>query len=307
MMITSPLQIFILLELFLSVHCSSLLCPQIEVYNAEYADCNGEYRESKIRVDWAPERVVYKHTSKDRYIFWNAAGLGWSIGKKEYLEDGRHWHKSGSDASEPWQEKWRNNVGVRCKENQDSCCQNIEVISTGDALLDQPLYIGVYKRQPEPTQSRLSARLSTPQSTLSARSLLLPMPSLPLLPTLLLQPMLTPPMLLLQPMLMVPTLMVLTLLPLLLLLLKHNNSVVAAFIKYLTIVIGLCLSSAVSSSWWPWWLLSSFRCWITSNVLVMPLQYDIYSCCYFKTSGTFVIFVMLNALFVRYRRELFIK
>ena len=29
-----------------------------------------------------------------RYIFWNAAGLGWSIGKKEYLEDGRHWHKS---------------------------------------------------------------------------------------------------------------------------------------------------------------------------------------------------------------------
>ena len=27
-------------------------------------------------------------------IFWNAGGLGWSIGKLEYLEDGRHWHKS---------------------------------------------------------------------------------------------------------------------------------------------------------------------------------------------------------------------
>merc|ERR1719284_1827806 len=157
--------------------------------------------------------------------------------------------------------------------------------------------------RPEPTQSRLSARLSTPQSTLSARSQLLPTPSLPLLPTLLLQPTLTPPMLLLQPMLMELMLLLL----LLLLLPKLNISVAAAFIKYLTIVIGLCLSSAVSSSWWTWWLLSSFRCWITSNVLVMPLQYDIYSCCYFKTSGTFVIFVMLNALFVRYRRELFIK
>ena len=70
-----------------------------------------KYFSQDIRVEWAPERVVYKHTEKDRlgvgkgceaedcnfccrYIFWNAGGLGWSIGKLEYLEDGRHWHKS---------------------------------------------------------------------------------------------------------------------------------------------------------------------------------------------------------------------
>ncbi len=29
-----------------------------------------------------------------RYIFWNAGGLGWSIGKEEYLQTGSHWHRS---------------------------------------------------------------------------------------------------------------------------------------------------------------------------------------------------------------------
>ena len=29
-----------------------------------------------------------------RYIFWNAGGLGWSIGKKDYLKSGSHWHRS---------------------------------------------------------------------------------------------------------------------------------------------------------------------------------------------------------------------
>ena len=53
-----------------------------------------------------------------------------------------------------------------------------------------------------------------------------------------------------------------------------------------------------------WWLLSKLRCRITSNVLVVPLQYDI-TFSNFRTSGTF--FVMLNVLFVRYRRELFIN
>ena len=28
-----------------------------------------------------------------RYIFWNAGGLGWSIGKLEYLTSGSHWHR----------------------------------------------------------------------------------------------------------------------------------------------------------------------------------------------------------------------
>ena len=48
-------------------------------------------------VEWAPERPVYKHSEKDRFIFWNAHGLGWSIGKEEYLKSGSHWHRSKLD------------------------------------------------------------------------------------------------------------------------------------------------------------------------------------------------------------------
>merc|ERR1711902_223300 len=128
--------------------------------------------------------------------------------------------------------------------------------------------------RPEPTPSRPSAKLSTPQSTLLARSQLLPM----LLPQLLLP--------------------------------KLNNPA-ATISKYLSKVIGLCPWCTVSppplpptSSRWTWWLLI-LSCWNTSNVLVMLLQYDItYS--NINTSGTSFV-VMLNVLFVRYRRELFIK
>ena len=73
----------------------SLLCPELTVQNAEYANCDGEYEESPgTRVSWAPARPVFKHKDRDRFIFWNTAGLGWSIGKQEYLVDGRHWHQS---------------------------------------------------------------------------------------------------------------------------------------------------------------------------------------------------------------------
>merc|ERR1711868_242136 len=85
----------------------------------------------------------------------------------------------------------------------------------------------------------------------------------------------------------------------------------ATISKYLSKVIGLCPWRTVSppplpptSSRWTWWLLI-LSCWNTSNVLVMLLQYDItYS--NIKTSGTSFV-VMLNVLFVRYRRELFIN
>ena len=62
---------------------------------ATYANCDGRYKiVSDQFVEWAPERPVFKHSSKDRYIFWNAGGLGWSIGKKDYLTTGSHWHRS---------------------------------------------------------------------------------------------------------------------------------------------------------------------------------------------------------------------
>merc|ERR1712117_38066 len=141
--------------------------------------------------------------------------------------------------------------------------------------------------RPELTQSRLCPRLSTPQSTLSARSQLLPM----LLPQLLLM-----------------VLMLLSQLPPLLL--KHNNNAVDLH-KYL-IVTGLCPSCTVKDNkmWTPqscpcWLLTKLFCCWNKSNVMNMLLQYDIYFSSKIKTSGIF--FVMLNVLFVRYRRELFIN
>merc|ERR1712012_591994 len=96
-----------------------------------------------------------------------------------------------------------------------------------------------------------------------------------------------------------------------LLLNKCLNNPAATISKYLSKVIGLCQWSTVSpppisptSSRWTWWLLI-LSCWNTSNVLVMLLQYDI-TLSNIKTSGTYFV-VMLNVLFVRYRRELFIK
>merc|ERR1711868_293113 len=115
--------------------------------------------------------------------------------------------------------------------------------------------------RPEPTPSRPSAKLSTPQSTLLARSLLLPS----LLPQLL--PLLD---------MLLPQLM-----PLPQLLLPKLNNPAATISKYLSKVIGLCPWRTVSppplpptSSRWTWWLLI-LSCWNTSNVLVMLLQYDI--------------------------------
>lgn len=71
-----------------------VICDTLNVQGATYANCDGRYKVVADRVAWAPDRPVYKHVSKDRYIFWNAGGLGWSIGKQEYLASGSHWHRS---------------------------------------------------------------------------------------------------------------------------------------------------------------------------------------------------------------------
>merc|ERR1712115_18566 len=172
--------------------------------------------------------------------------------------------------------------------------------STDQSELTRPSASQLFTR-PEPTPSRPSAKLSTPQSTLLARSQLLPslLPQLLPLSDMLLPQLLPVPMLLTELMLLPQ------------LLLPKLNNPAATISKYLSKVIGLCPWRTVSppplpptSSRWTWWLLI-LSCWNTSNVLVMLLQYDItYS--NIKTSGTSFV-VMLNVLFVRYRRELFIK
>ena len=63
---------------------------------------------------------MWRHVSKDRFIFWNKGGLGWSIGKKAYLTSGSHWHRSGLDSPEPWQGDWEEGVSVTCLASQCS-------------------------------------------------------------------------------------------------------------------------------------------------------------------------------------------
>ena len=71
-----------------------VICATLNVLGATYANCDGRYQVTGESVEWAPERPVYRHVSKDRFVFWNAHGLGWSIGKEEYLTSGSHWHRS---------------------------------------------------------------------------------------------------------------------------------------------------------------------------------------------------------------------
>ena len=73
-----------------------VICDTLNVLGATYANCDGRYKVTDETVEWAPERPVYRHSTKNRVIFWNAHGLGWSIGKEEYLISGSHWHRSKS-------------------------------------------------------------------------------------------------------------------------------------------------------------------------------------------------------------------
>ena len=72
----------------------------IKVSNANYADCNGLYRhKKKLSVDWAPLKPVYKHLTKNRYIFWSTytkdgSAVGWVIGGKRELSTGSYYHYS---------------------------------------------------------------------------------------------------------------------------------------------------------------------------------------------------------------------
>ena len=68
-------------------------CDSVFISNADSKDCNGIYeRREELYVPWAPERAVYKHIYKDRVLFWNDHGYGWSIGKEAHLPYGSHYH-----------------------------------------------------------------------------------------------------------------------------------------------------------------------------------------------------------------------
>jgi len=97
---------------------ADVICPTLNVLGATYANCNGRYKVTSVRVDWAPERPVFKHLTMDRYIFWNAGGIGWSIGAiGAILATGGYFHHqkySGLDTKEPWEGQWNGVVRVEC-------------------------------------------------------------------------------------------------------------------------------------------------------------------------------------------------
>ena len=118
-------------------------CPDIVVSNADFAKCNGLYSlEPSLHVSWAPQTPVFKHESKNRsvgrrlektfilappntiiiarLIFWNANGVGWSIGKAEFLKTGAYWHNSGTNSSD-WPtlaSPWTKGVTVTCLQSE---------------------------------------------------------------------------------------------------------------------------------------------------------------------------------------------
>ena len=60
----------------------------MNVLGATYANCDGRYKYTDDQVDWAPERPVFKHVTKDRYIVWLDGEYRWSISDHEILIDG---------------------------------------------------------------------------------------------------------------------------------------------------------------------------------------------------------------------------
>ena len=68
------------------------------VSNANYANCNGRYRyEGNLKVGWAPLRYVYKHLTRERYVFWRPftkSYPGWAIGPKSGIANGGAFHLS---------------------------------------------------------------------------------------------------------------------------------------------------------------------------------------------------------------------
>ena len=106
----------------------------INVSNANYADCNGLYRyEKKISVDWAPLKPVYKHLTKDRYVFWASwdellppgymqsehrsewvIGDGKDLSPEVYGYMSNSYPRSGLRTTWPWQEVWESGTIVTC-------------------------------------------------------------------------------------------------------------------------------------------------------------------------------------------------
>jgi len=88
--------------------CPVVACPRLVVRGATYGSNDGEYKLVSQKVPWAKHRPLYKHLTKNRYLFWHSYyGYGWCFG---FLNGGYYLCSGGqtglSEVCEPWQEKW---------------------------------------------------------------------------------------------------------------------------------------------------------------------------------------------------------
>ena len=74
------------------------ICKAIKVSGADYASCSGLYKLSEGRATWAPEKPVYKHISKERYIVFRENLAGWKIASSYTLFSGFYFGKQNQDA-----------------------------------------------------------------------------------------------------------------------------------------------------------------------------------------------------------------
>ena len=97
-------------------------CQEIRVRGATYAKCDGIYQATNsYKVKWAKEKTTYRHTKRDRFIFF-CGSRGWCIGKESYIKTQHHFYHSGVREQEPFSKNvtWKtdarevNNVSVRC-------------------------------------------------------------------------------------------------------------------------------------------------------------------------------------------------
>ena len=70
-------------------------CHSIEVSGSSNTTAGVYMRTDEFAND-APENPVWKHSKNDRYIFNTGTSIGWRIGRKDHLSNGKYYYKSNS-------------------------------------------------------------------------------------------------------------------------------------------------------------------------------------------------------------------
>ena len=68
-------------------------CHSFEVIGG-FTSISGTYELSDKRADDAPNNLVWKKPTEDRFIFNTGSSTGWRIGKEDALKSGSYWYQS---------------------------------------------------------------------------------------------------------------------------------------------------------------------------------------------------------------------